>query len=204
MRRRNERERMERRLAGVMIPPRFQGRTFDSYIAQNDGQRKALKVCRKYADDFAENKRLGRCLLLLGMPGTGKTHLATAIAGHVVCNSASVTAAYRTVSTILQFVKGSFDREAEYTEAQAFEALCALATDHRRGGGNEADRLRACNPLQRDRWAIPEPNADHRDFEPQGRGTARSAWRALRRQVARKRRDSGPVRLAVEAIGGAS
>ncbi|MEI0850026.1 ATP-binding protein [Pseudomonas aeruginosa] len=123
--RRNERERMERRLAGVMIPPRFQGRTFDSYVAQNDGQRKALKVCRQYADDFAENKRLGRCLLLLGMPGTGKTHLATAIAGHVVCNSSSVTAAYRTVSAILQFVKGSFDRDSEYTESQAFEALCA-------------------------------------------------------------------------------
>nr|WP_279537101.1 ATP-binding protein [Pseudomonas aeruginosa] len=62
---------------------------------------------------------------MLGMPGTGKTHLATAIAGHVVCNSSSVTAAYRTVSAILQFVKGSFDRDSEYTESQAFEALCA-------------------------------------------------------------------------------
>lgn len=119
-----EREKMERRLAGVLIPPRFHGRSFDTYIATNAGQRKALKVCREYAENFEANARDGRCLLLLGKPGTGKTHLANAIAGHVVCHSRSVTAAYRTVSSILQFIKGSFDRESGYSESQAFEALC--------------------------------------------------------------------------------
>lgn len=122
--RKMEREKMERRLAGVLIPPRFHGRNFETYVAASAGQKKALKVCREYAESFEANAKDGRCLLLLGKPGTGKTHLANAIAGHVVCHSRSVTAAYRTVSTILQFIKGSFDRESGYTEAQALDALC--------------------------------------------------------------------------------
>ncbi|WP_017521977.1 ATP-binding protein [Pseudomonas nitroreducens] len=123
--RKQERAMMEKRLAGVLIPARFQGRSFDTYVASNAGQKKALKVCREYAENFEANAQEGRCLLLLGKPGTGKTHLANAIAGHVVCNSRSVTAAYRTVSTILQLIKSSFDKNSEYNEMDALEALCS-------------------------------------------------------------------------------
>lgn len=115
-------ERLERKLGSAMIPKRFQGKTFADYVATSAGQRKNLKACQQYAKQFRENQEAGRCLLLLGKPGTGKTHLANAIAGHVIVNG-NATAVYRTVAGILQHVKGSYDSRSEYTEAQAFESL---------------------------------------------------------------------------------
>ncbi|WP_236233665.1 ATP-binding protein [Pseudomonas tohonis] len=116
------RERIERRLGNALIPPRFAGKTFDDYQTKESGQKKNLGVCVDYARNFRSHLEVGRCLLLLGKPGTGKTHLATAIAGHVVVNH-NVIAAYRTVTSILQYIKGSYDSRSDYSEAEAFEAL---------------------------------------------------------------------------------
>ena len=71
------------------------------YLAESPKQRKALDTCQEYADNFRAHFEAGRCLLLLGKPGTGKTHLAAAIAGQVMVQSAA-TAVYRTVGGILQ------------------------------------------------------------------------------------------------------
>lgn len=113
---------LARRLGSAMIPPRFQGKDFDSFHADGERQQKVLKVCREYADNFNKHYNEGRSLLLLGNVGTGKTHLAAAIADQIVRKS-GFTALYRTVYGILQYVKGSFDREAEYNESQAFSAF---------------------------------------------------------------------------------
>lgn len=115
-------ERIQRRLGEALIPERFKDKSFDGYRAVTPGQRKNLNACVEYAEQFEENYKAGRCLLLLGTPGTGKTHLATAIAANIIRNCNAI-AAYRTVTSILQYVKGSFDHRAEYTEAQAFAAL---------------------------------------------------------------------------------
>jgi len=120
------RERLERRLGNALIPPRFVGKTFADYRVGCKGQGAALNACRQYADNFAEHRAAGRCLLLLGNVGTGKTHLGAAIAAHVVreCGGAAV---YRTVHGLMQFVKASFNRDAEYSEAQAYERLISPA-----------------------------------------------------------------------------
>lgn len=75
---------LERRLGSAMIPPRFTGKTFETYRAETPEQKKALASCRRYAEQFTENAQGGRCMLLLGKTGTGKTHLAAAVAQHVI------------------------------------------------------------------------------------------------------------------------
>lgn len=115
-------DRLARRLGSAMIPPRFQDKTFDSFKVDDEKQAKVLRVCRDYADNFNKHYNEGRSLLLLGNVGTGKTHLAAAIADQVI-KQLGCTALYRTVYGILQYVKGSFDREAEYNEADAFAAF---------------------------------------------------------------------------------
>jgi len=117
-------EKLERMLGASMIPKRFQGKSFDQFNADSAKQRKALDTCQDYAENFKSHAAAGRCLILLGKPGTGKTHLATAIADHVIRNCV-VSAAYRTVSGVLTYIKGSYDRDSDYSEADAMSALAA-------------------------------------------------------------------------------
>jgi DNA replication protein DnaC len=119
---RQAQERAQRKLGAALIPARFVGKSFADYLATTPAQDKALRICSEYAANFADNAKVGRCLLLLGKPGTGKTHLAASIANHIVTHTSS-TAVYRTVGGILQYVKGSYDRASEYSEAQAFDSL---------------------------------------------------------------------------------
>ncbi|WP_273536819.1 ATP-binding protein [Pseudomonas sp.] len=114
-------DRLAGRLGAALIPARFRDRSFDSFIADLPKQKKALATCKGYAENFAEHFAAGRCLLLLGNVGTGKTHLATAIANHII-RTTSGTAVYRTVGGILQHIKGSFSRDSDYSEAEAFAA----------------------------------------------------------------------------------
>ena len=115
-------ERLARKLGAAMIPRRFAGKSFDDYRASNPRQARILETCRDYAAQFPANAKAGRCLLLLGKPGTGKTHLAAAIAEHVISQH-GLAAVYRTVSSILQFIKGSYDHASDYSEAEAYAAL---------------------------------------------------------------------------------
>lgn len=62
----------------LQIPSRFESATFDSYQAQTDEQRGVLRIMMAYVDKWEGRKKLGAGLVLCGMPGTGKTHLAYA------------------------------------------------------------------------------------------------------------------------------
>jgi len=115
-------EALQRKLGSALIPYRFKDRSFDGYTATSPQQVKALSVCREYAENFQSHYDAGRCLLLLGNAGTGKTHLAAAIANHIMLNSAA-TAVYRTLGGILQYIKGSYDKATDYSEAEAFAGL---------------------------------------------------------------------------------
>lgn len=117
----NAADRLANKLGAALIPSRFRDRSFEGYIATEPKQVKALTICRDYAENFREHFEAGRCLLLLGNVGTGKTHLATAIANHIM-HTSTATAVYRTVGGILQHIKGSYDRESDYSEADAFSA----------------------------------------------------------------------------------
>jgi DNA replication protein DnaC len=111
---------LERQLGQALIPPRFTTKTFSNYRAETDAQSLALGICRGYAAEFPRHAADGRCLLLLGHVGNGKTHLAAAIASEVVeqhrCN-----VLYTTVARVCQQVKASYGKEAEQSEREALD-----------------------------------------------------------------------------------
>lgn len=74
---------IERQLGRARIPPRFTDRRFENYIAGSDQQHAALKAAQLYAKQFAARLATCTCMTFLGKPGTGKTHLAVAIARHI-------------------------------------------------------------------------------------------------------------------------
>lgn len=110
------------KLGSALIPRRFQGKTFDSYLTETDQQTNALEKCKAYADNFQEHKSVGRCMLLLGKPGTGKTHLAIAIANHIMVNT-HYTAVYRTLGGVLQDIRESYDDHVQTNEGWILKGL---------------------------------------------------------------------------------
>lgn len=92
---------LARKLGDALIPKRFTTRTLGNYQAENEGQRKALRFCQHYVQIFDEILKTGRCMVLIGKPGTGKTHLGAGMANELLHNT-SRTAVYRTVGAILQ------------------------------------------------------------------------------------------------------
>lgn len=113
---------MERKLGAALIPKRFASKTLDGYVATTTEQRKALNTCRRYAAEFAQIAETGRCLLLLGKPGTGKTHLSVAIANEIMAKS-SATAVYRTIGAVLQAIRATYDHSSDQSESQILASL---------------------------------------------------------------------------------
>lgn len=119
-RKRSDFSRTQRSLA--RIPQRFASKTLAGYQVENDGQRVAVAACADYIDEFSRHRRAGRCMLLLGNVGTGKTHLGCAIVNTLI-DQHMVKAIYRTVGTILGDIRETFANQITGAEAYIMRQL---------------------------------------------------------------------------------
>lgn len=103
------------------IPKRFAGRTLDDFIPADDKQARVLRICRAYAERFAERLTNGGGLVMCGLPGTGKTHLATAIANHIAHDGRRTH--FTSVMQAVRRVKQTYSKGSEETEAQAIDSF---------------------------------------------------------------------------------
>lgn len=111
---------LEEKTGAARIPKRFQNKTFADYIAETPQQQRALEACRDYAHNFSDNLAAGRCLILSGNVGTGKTHLAAAIADYIV-RETEYTAVFRSLHSILQAIKSTYGSDAQNTEGEVLQ-----------------------------------------------------------------------------------
>lgn len=114
-----ERKRCQFRIvqqSSARIPKRFGQKTFADFVVSNPAQQIALEACTDYVDNFSKHRREGRCMLLLGKVGTGKTHLAIASANHLI-NECMVKAVYRTVGTLISEIRATFNERSGESEA---------------------------------------------------------------------------------------
>ena len=106
------------------IPRRFAGKTFNEYQAKAQTQRYALAVCRSYALNWPEGCEKGSSLVLTGSCGTGKTHLACAIANHLIAEHASAVV-YATVPELSREVRDTYRRDSQRNEKGVIADLMA-------------------------------------------------------------------------------
>lgn len=109
--------RLQRLAQGSLIPKRFESSDFASYQPTNDNAKRALHTCQKYANQFEERLQMGGGLVLCGKPGTGKTHLACAVANHVMHKLFRV-ALFTSVTKMTRAVKATYTKGSDRTEDQ--------------------------------------------------------------------------------------
>ncbi|WP_122418276.1 ATP-binding protein [Pseudomonas viridiflava] len=113
------------RLLDACIPARFQQATLENWSAgDDDGKARAWSAATGFVEAFAENYRVGRCMMLLGQVGCGKTHLATAILQQCIryFGTQGVTGLYVTAGGIIRSVKETFGSQTK-TESQVYADL---------------------------------------------------------------------------------
>jgi DNA replication protein DnaC len=103
------------------IPARFRDRTLAGYRCENKAQRTVAGVCRRFAEDFEGQCERGSSLVLVGGAGTGKTHLACAVAASVI-ETHLASARFETVSGMLRRIKETYRKDSVATESDVIRS----------------------------------------------------------------------------------
>jgi len=108
------RKRIDRNRKAAAIPARFVHCAFDNYLTSSKEQQLALSAARGFAENFDAVRVAGSSLTLCGNPGCGKTHLACAIANHLL--NAGKTVIYTTVLELIRGIRDTWRRESSLSE----------------------------------------------------------------------------------------
>ena len=100
-------ERIERQLADSGMKKRFLSRRFENFVTNTPGRKAAYRTAKEYADNFAAHNANGDGLYIEGTFGTGKTHLAAAIAIQLMEQGHGVI--FKTSDDLLRDIKATFD-----------------------------------------------------------------------------------------------
>lgn len=102
------------------IPARFQEAAFTTARDETPETVKAIRTAEQFAEDFPAMHEQGKCLVLVGPPGTGKTHIASAVANRVM-EKHLAKAQYTTVAGLARATREAFRRDSDESEASVFD-----------------------------------------------------------------------------------
>jgi DNA replication protein DnaC len=118
------------RVRAACIPDRFFLKTLTDYKTTTDGERSALSIAMDYVKGFPDHLAAGRCLVCCGLPGTGKTHLACAIAKSLA--QSGLKTHYSTTAELIRLIRATWQpdrRESEDTVLRRLQELDLLVLD---------------------------------------------------------------------------
>lgn len=106
------------------IPSRFHTKGFEDYHTDLNQSKNNFDDCLEYAFAFKKRAAIGQNIIMCGTTGTGKTHLACAIAKKIIedhCCSVVFTSAGR----IFREVKSTYSKNSKNTENEAINIFAS-------------------------------------------------------------------------------
>lgn len=116
-------ERFERTLSRSGIPIRFRSKNFENFIADSSEKERVLALAQRFAENFDEHYKNGSSAIFSGLPGTGKSHLALAIAQSIM---SSYTVFYTSAIDAVRMVRDTWRKNSEKSETQVLEMLSGV------------------------------------------------------------------------------
>ncbi|PLM43675.1 AAA family ATPase, partial [Klebsiella michiganensis] len=107
------------------IARRFEGCEFDNYQAVNPDAAKNLSACQRYAENWEHCFDAGLGLLMVGKCGTGKNHLAVAMAKNII-RTHLARIEITDVMRVMRAVKSTWRHNAEATEDSVLDHYTSL------------------------------------------------------------------------------
>lgn len=129
-----ERDRLNARLLLSGLVGRFESAEFENFVADTAEKIRAKTACREFVEAIDPRNRKGGGLWLVGPPGTGKTHLGSAMVNFVCRDKKSRSAIYsaREIVRLIRSTWGNRDRGRSWndmptTEDEMIEHLGSMA-----------------------------------------------------------------------------
>lgn len=110
----------EEKLGMTAIPRRFIGKTLENFHADTEAKRYALTVARDFVENFDRHLKRGDGLVLSGMPGTGKSHIAGAILQAILPKHVGV---YTTCMGAIRAIRETWRKDSERSEREVLDIL---------------------------------------------------------------------------------
>nr|WP_319555983.1 ATP-binding protein [uncultured Vibrio sp.] len=92
---------------------------FDNYVTDNQGQRQAFSVARRWMSEYLEGNP--KNFIFSGSTGTGKNHLACAMANSLMKRKQTVLVI--TVAELMMKIRDKYNKESRVTESQFLKYL---------------------------------------------------------------------------------
>jgi DNA replication protein DnaC len=116
-------QRIEELFRQSRLGGRFRGRTFDNFIVMPHN-RKAFEAALEYAREFADRREKGEGLFFTGGTGTGKSHLAAAIANNLLQELTPVV--FADITRLLGGLKAAITGKSSVSEQHLIDRLCQV------------------------------------------------------------------------------
>lgn len=116
-------QRRKSQLKAMGIKPRFEGKTFANFSSVCSKADEVKRAVESYADRIVSDRRNGESLVFVGKPGTGKTHLASALIHYMADHNRS--ALMLTAMSLIRCIRETWHKDSEDSEAEVIRELAS-------------------------------------------------------------------------------